>query len=65
MVHQTSFTNHRASSAPIWTRLATEHRAQVIRLMAQLAFKLVVAQSNSPIKEGQHAVATGHTQNSG
>jgi hypothetical protein len=64
MVHQTSFTNHRASPAPIWTRLATEHRAQVIRLMAQLAFKLVVAQPNSPIKEEQHAVAPGHTQNS-
>ena len=65
MAHQTSSVNSRICPVQIWTRLATEHRTQIIRLMAQLAFKLVVAQPNSPLKEVNHALAPEQSQNSG
>ena len=63
MSHQTSLTDHRPSPVPVWSRLATEDQSQVIRLMAQLAFKLVVAQPNSPLKEVNHALAGEQRQN--
>jgi hypothetical protein len=65
MAHQTSSVNSRICPVQIWTRLATEHRTQIIRLMAQLAFKLVLAEPNSPLKEVQSAVVSDLTQNSG
>ena len=65
MAHQTLSVNSRISPIQIWARLATEHRTQIIRLMAQLAFKLVLAEPNSPLKEVQSAVVSDHTQNSG
>lgn len=65
MSHQTSLTDRRPSPVPVWSRLAAEDQSQVIRLMAQLAFKLVVAQPNSPLKEVHHALAPEHSQNSG
>ena len=49
-------THYGVRPVQVWARLAAEHRVQVIRLMAQLAFKLVLAQPNSPLKEVQHAV---------
>ncbi len=58
MSQQPAQSNHGSSSAQVWTRLAAEHRSQVIRLMAQLAFKLVLAQPNSPHEEVHHAVAS-------
>jgi hypothetical protein len=39
------------SLTQVWARLATELREQAIRLMTQLAFNLVVAQSDWPVKE--------------
>lgn len=63
MSDQISLTKHHPSPLRVWTRLAAEHRLQVIRLMAQLAFKLVLAQPNSPLKEVTHALATEYTQN--
>ncbi len=48
----------------VWARLATEHRSQVIRLMAHLACKLVLAQPHSPLKEVSHAVVSEPSQNS-
>ena len=65
MAHQTSSVNNRVCPVQIWARLATEQRSQIIRLMAQLAFKLVLAEANSPFKEVQNAVSSDHTQNSG
>ena len=65
MAHQTSSVNKRVSPIQIWARLATEQRAQIIRLMAQLAFKLVLADPNSPLKEVPGAVNSDPTQNSG
>lgn len=65
MAHQISSVNSRVSAVQIWARLATEQRTQIIRLMAQLAFKLVLAEPNSPLKEVQGAVESDPTQNSG
>ena len=65
MSQQIPLPNHQRSSAlQVWTRLAVEQRAQVIRLMAQLAFKLVLAQPNSPLKEVDHGVVGNRAQNS-
>jgi hypothetical protein len=62
MSHLSSTTDCRVSSAQVWARLAAEYRARVIRLMAQLAFNLVVAQADSPIQESVHAVSTEYSQ---
>ena len=65
MAHQTSSVNKRVSPVQVWTCLATEHQTKIIRLMAQLAFKLVLAEPNSPLKEVQDAVICEYTKNSG
>ena len=65
MAHQTSSVNSRGCPVQIWARLATEQRTQIIRLMAQLAFKLVLAEPKSPLKEVQSAVVSEPNQNSG
>jgi hypothetical protein len=65
MSDQTSLTNRRPPPVPVWTRLGTKDQSQVIRLMAQLAFKLVMAQPNSPLQEVNDAIVTEHTQNPG
>lgn len=36
------------SPAQVWAHLATDAQERAIRLMAQLAFKLVAAQSSEP-----------------
>jgi hypothetical protein len=63
MSHQSLLTDRLVSPAQVWARLATDCRAQAICLMAQLAFNLVAAQSDSPVKESNHAVQPEHTQN--
>jgi hypothetical protein len=66
MARQTSLVTNRVSPpVQVWARLATEQRTQIIRLMAQLAFKLVLAEPNSPLKEVDGAIVCGHIQNSG
>jgi len=65
MSDQMSCPDYRISPVRVWTQLGAEHRGQVIRLMAHLAFKLVLAQANSPLKEVPHAVAPERIQNSG
>ena len=64
MAHQTSLTN---AGDPIiiqvWVRLPTKHRGQVIRLMAQLAFQLVLADTDFPFKEVQRVVDSDLTEN--
>ncbi len=63
MSHQTLLTDH--PPVPVWFCLDPKDQAQVIRLMAQLAFKLVMAQPNSPLQEVNDAIVTKHTQNPG
>jgi hypothetical protein len=63
MANQTPLAAHRVTTVQIWTHLAAEQRACVIRLMAQLAFKLVLAQPNSPLKEVPYAVECEQPQN--
>jgi hypothetical protein len=58
MSHLSSATDRRISPAHVWARLAADYRARAIRLMAQLAFNLVAAQADSPIKESDHAAPT-------
>jgi hypothetical protein len=60
MSHLSSATDRRVSPAQVWARLAADYRARAIRLMAQLAFNLVAAQADLPIKESDHAVPTNH-----
>jgi hypothetical protein len=63
MFHQASSTDHHISSAQVWMRLATDCRTRAIRLMAQLAFKLVLAQPDSLIKESNHVIRVRNPQN--
>jgi hypothetical protein len=63
MAHKIVSPEHGVSPVQVWARLTAEHRSQVIRLMAQLAFKLVLTQSDSPFKEVQHGPE--QPQNSG
>lgn len=65
MSDQTSLPDRRPSPVPVWTCLGTKDQSQVIRLMAQLAFKLVMAQPNSPLQGVNDAIVTEHTQNPG
>jgi len=62
MSQQTLSTDLCPSLARIWARLATELQEQAIRLMAQLAFNLVVAQSDWPTKEYTHDLESRQTK---
>lgn len=59
---QSSFADHYVSPVQVWARLAADHRRQAIRFMAQLAFNLIVAQSDLLIKEPNHAIPSRHVQ---
>ena len=61
MFHQSSSTDRHVSPAQVWVHLATDCRTRAIRLMAQLAFKLVAEQSTS--EEAEHALASRHAEN--
>lgn len=65
MSEQMSCSDYRLSPVRVWPQLGAEQRRQVIRLMAHLAFKLVLAQTNSFPKEVPYAVAPERVQNSG
>ncbi len=56
-----SSAKHRVLPIQVWVHLATDCQMRVIRLMAQLAFKLVAEQSTS--EEAEHALASGHAEN--
>jgi hypothetical protein len=62
MSQQTLSTELCPSLARVWARLATELQEQAIRLMAQLAFNLVIAQSDWAEKEQTHDLPSRHTQ---
>jgi hypothetical protein len=65
MANQTPLAAPRVPTVQIWMHLAAGQRACVIRLMAQMAFKLVLAQPDSPLKEVPHAVEREQPQNPG
>ena len=45
------------TATQVWTYLTVEQRAQVIGLMARMAFNFVVAQATSFNQESQHVLA--------
>ncbi len=51
------------SPGQVWVCLTADYRARAIRLMAQLAFNLVAAEADSPIKESDHVIPAQYTQN--
>jgi hypothetical protein len=57
MYSQASIVVRQALLDQVWTCLAADNRAQAIRLMAQLAFNLVIAQSDWATKEAEHEVS--------
>lgn len=62
MSQQTLSADLSASLAQVWARLATDLRERAIRLMAQLAFNLVIARSDWPEKEYTHDLSNRQTQ---
>lgn len=65
MSAQSAPTNCPVSPNQIWARLATELQEQTIRLMAQLAFNLVAAQSGwlaTTDKESSYAIQSCQPQ---
>lgn len=50
------------SPVQVWPRLATDRQLRAVRLMAQLAFNLVVALADSAPKEPNYAVAPCHNE---
>jgi hypothetical protein len=63
MSRQSSSTDCYVLPAQVWVRLASDCRTRAIRLMAQLAFKLVADQSDELIKESKHVAPSCHAQN--
>jgi hypothetical protein len=63
MTDQPASTERHVAPVHVWTRLAADRQARAIRLMAQLAFNLVLAQFDLPVKEFDYVEPTGHTQN--
>lgn len=64
MINQLVPNGHRVAAVHVWEYLAADRRARAIRLMAQLAFNLVLAQSASLVEEPCYAKSTHHPQNS-
>jgi hypothetical protein len=66
MSAQSAPTNYPVSPNQIWAHLATELQEGTIRLMAQLAFNLVAAQSGwlaAKDKESNYAIQSCQPQN--
>jgi hypothetical protein len=57
MSHQFSSADRHVLPAQVWVRLAASCRMRAVRLMAQLAFKIVAAQPDSLLKESNHALS--------
>jgi hypothetical protein len=62
MIDQPASAKHHVVPVQVWTRLTTDRQTRAIRLMAQLAFNLVLAQCDWAVKELDHAKPTDHTQ---
>lgn len=51
-----------SSYAQVWEQLGADRQAQVIRLMAQLAFNWLMVQFDRPKKEAYDVKSIGRTQ---
>ena len=58
MSHPDAVPDPLVSPAQVWARLAADYQTRAIRLLAQLAFNLLVAQADSLVQEADYAVAT-------
>jgi hypothetical protein len=63
MIDQPVSTENRVRPVHVWTRLTADRQAGAIRLMARMAFNLVLAQSDSLVKEPCYDKPTHRTQN--
>lgn len=63
MSNQPVFPDCHVAPIQVWAYLTADCQARVIRLMAQLAFNVVLAQPDVLIKEPDYAKPTHHTQN--
>ena len=63
MINQPVSAERCVAPTQVWTRLATDCRARAIRLTAQLAFNLVLGQSDLLVEEPNHVEQTRHAQN--
>jgi hypothetical protein len=63
MIDQPASTENSTSPVHVWTRLTADCRARAIHLMVQLAFNLVLAQSDALVKESCYDKPTHRTQN--
>jgi hypothetical protein len=63
MIDQLVSTENRVRPVHVWIGLTADRQAGAIRLMAQLAFNLVLAQSDSLVKEPRYDKPTHRTQN--
>jgi len=57
MFQEPTVTKRCPLSIQVWARLAGEQRTQAIRLMAQMAFNLIVTQTTAFNQESQHVSA--------
>lgn len=64
MSHPSKPKSHSVLPTQVWNCLVPERRSEIIRIMAQLAFKFVNAQSDSIIQEANHVVRPNTQQNS-
>ena len=62
MVEQKGTSPSCSSLPQVWGQLRSERQRQAIRLMAQLAFKLLMAQFEGPRKEKKNVETIGRTQ---
>jgi hypothetical protein len=58
MSDQSTISDHHALPAEVWSALTTELRARVIWLLAQLAFNLVMAQTEHNSQEVSNVTVT-------
>ncbi len=63
MSHPVRPTDRSISPTHIWVSLAADRRRQTLRLMAQLAFNHITAESKTSFPEKTHAIPPS-TQNS-
>jgi hypothetical protein len=62
MINQPTSVERRVVPVHVWAELEIDRRIRAIRLMTQLAFNLVLAQSDLLVKESSHVEPTYYPQ---
>jgi hypothetical protein len=62
MINQPASVERRVVPVHVWAELEIDHRVRAIRLMTQLAFNLVLAQSDLLVKEPKYVEPTHYPQ---